>query len=149
MRTGTGRRAPGVAAERAAILVGYHQGSLWYGHLRVWSQGTPGEVAFDWAWVLAREERYGDIIGFYHTHPTGYPRPSERDRRTLHAWVSCLGKPLLCVIASGEKLAAYRFATAEEKGQRLPEVVCFPRGVVVAAEGRHSDGGAAEERDHA
>jgi proteasome lid subunit RPN8/RPN11 len=33
--------------------------------------GKPESVEFDAAWVLSREEAKQDIVGFYHTHPTG------------------------------------------------------------------------------
>lgn len=149
LRSGTWRRPADVVVEQAAIIVGQQQRGLWYGRLRAWCRGTAAEVTFDWAWGLAREERYGDVIGFYHTHPAGCPWPSERDRRTLRAWVSCLGKPLLCVIASGEKLTAYRFAATEDVGRLLPEVARFPRGVVVATDGPRFDALVSGEGDHA
>ncbi|HNT77942.1 MAG TPA: Mov34/MPN/PAD-1 family protein [Anaerolineae bacterium] len=121
--------------EEAAILTGWRRGRLWYGRLRQRAVGLPTEVAFDWGWALAREERHGDVLGFYHTHPAGFPTPSERDVRTMRAWVSSLGKPLLCVIASGDELAAYLFATDEDAGHALETVERFPRGVVVVIGG--------------
>jgi proteasome lid subunit RPN8/RPN11 len=66
----------------------------------------------DAAGVLAREESKGDVVGFYHTHPAGPPEPSQRDVRTMRAWVSSFGKPLLCLIESDGELAAYRFSDA-------------------------------------
>lgn len=120
--------------EISAILVGRRRGRIWYGRLRERRGGGPASVEFDWAWVLAREERYGDVAGFYHTHPPGLAAPSQRDLRTMRAWVSCLGKPLLCVIESGDVLAAYLFCTDEDDGQALSEVERFPRNVVVAVE---------------
>jgi proteasome lid subunit RPN8/RPN11 len=100
--------------------------------------GDPGSVAFDWSWVLAREEGRGDILGFFHTHPAGVTLPSQRDVRTLRAWVSCLGKPLLCLIASGDGLGGYLFAHDEDEGQPLEVVERFPRNVIVAMEGEET-----------
>ncbi len=99
--------------------------------LRQTRTGGPASVDFDWAWVIEREEQYGDILGFYHTHPSGLARPSRRDVRTMHAWVSCMGKPLLCVIESDANLNAYVFETDENDGFPLAEIQRFPRNVLI------------------
>jgi proteasome lid subunit RPN8/RPN11 len=93
--------------------------------------GSPASVEFDWAWVLAREERSRDVLGFYHTHPAGLATPSWRDVRTMRAWVGCLGKPLLCIIESEGGLAAYVFRTDTDEGHPLEEVERFPRQIIV------------------
>lgn len=116
-------------------LVGQRRGRVWYGRLRQRQVGDPGSVAFDWAWVLDREERRGDIVGFFHTHPPGVRLPSQRDVHTMRAWVSCLGKPLLCLIASGDAFDGYLFANDEDEGQPLDVVERFPRNAIVAMEG--------------
>jgi proteasome lid subunit RPN8/RPN11 len=126
------------------VLVGQHRGRIWYGRLRQRQTGQPASVEFDWDWVLDREERYGDIIGFYHSHPAGLAAPSHRDLRTMRAWVSCLGKPLLCLIQAGGTLAAYSFATDEDDGQPLVEVERFPRNAIVAVEA--TEGGTTDAR---
>jgi proteasome lid subunit RPN8/RPN11 len=113
------------------IITGQQRGHLWYGRLQQRQVGQPASVEFDWEWVLAREERRGDVLGFFHTHPTGLAAPSQRDIKTMQAWVTCLGKPLLCVIKSGIELAAYCFQTDEAEGQRLGEVQRFPGNVIV------------------
>jgi hypothetical protein len=118
--------------EEAAVLVGYRRGDIWYGRLRRhWAGGT-ASVAFDWSWVLGREERYGDVIGFFHTHPAGLADPSERDVRTMRAWVSCLGKPLLCLVENGQHLSATLFETDADRGRALSAIERFPRRVIVA-----------------
>lgn len=127
--------------ETIAVLVGQRQGRIWYGRLRQRGVGGPASAEFDWAWVLEREERRGDIIGFYHTHPTGLTTPSQRDVRTMRAWVGCFGKSLLCVIESGETLTAYVFQTDEDGGQPLDEVERFSQGVIVAVENHCPTGG--------
>jgi hypothetical protein len=119
------------------VLVGRRRGRIWYGRLRQRQSGGPASVEFDWSWVLDREERYGDIAGFYHTHPVGLATPSARDVRTMRAWVSSLGKPLLCIIKSGSSLAAYLFATDEDSGQVLADVERFPRNAIVAVGGEN------------
>jgi hypothetical protein len=117
------------------VLVGQRRGRIWYGRLCEQRVGGPGSVEFDWAWVLEHDERRGDVLGFFHTHPPGLALPSRRDVRTMRAWVSCLGKPLLCLIAAGDTLEAYLFANDEEGGQPLVAVERFPRKVIIAVEG--------------
>jgi proteasome lid subunit RPN8/RPN11 len=126
--------------EESAVLVGYQRANLWYGRLRQRQVGTPASVAFDWDWVLKRDERYGDVIGFYHTHPPAHQTPSARDIRTMRAWVSCFGKPLLCVIESDHVLTATVFRSDEDEGERVGQVERFPRGVIVASADRAGQG---------
>jgi hypothetical protein len=118
--------------EEAAVLVGYRRGDIWYGRLRERWTGGAASVTFDWSWVLEREERYGDVTGFFHTHPAGSTTPSGRDVRTMRAWVSCLGKPLLCLIQSGDELGATLFGDDQDDGQPVSQVARFPRRIVVA-----------------
>jgi hypothetical protein len=127
------------------VLVGQRRGRIWHGRLRQRQTGQLANVEFDWDWVLGREERYGDILGFYHTHPAGLAAPSDRDLSTMRAWVSCLGKPLLCLIEAGDRLAAYAFATDEDDGQLLAEVERFPRNAIVGVE---ATGGGTKDAGH-
>ena len=80
--------------ERAAVL-------LESGRLVRWRTGGDAHVEFDGSWALRREETRGDVAGFFHTHPPGIPGMSARDRKTMRAWASSFGKPLLCAIRSG------------------------------------------------
>jgi proteasome lid subunit RPN8/RPN11 len=91
-------------------------------------------VGFDGAWVLKREEKYGDVAGFLHTHPDGLPAPSSRDIRTMRAWCSAFGKPLLCLIACPADMHGYRFDDSESTGQALDIVAKFRRGVVIGVD---------------
>ena len=118
--------------EECAVLVGHHRRGIWYGRLRRRQVGSPASVEFDWSWVMEREERYGDVTGFYHTHPLDLSTPSQRDVRTMRGWVSCFGKPLLGLIESGDRLSAYLFETDEDAGPPVPRVERFPRNVIVA-----------------
>jgi proteasome lid subunit RPN8/RPN11 len=122
--------------EESAVLVGYRRGNLWYGRLRRRQVGTPSSIEFDWDWVLGREEHHGDVAGFFHTHPPSHERPSARDVRTMRAWVSSFGKPLLCVIESDNVLTATVYRSDDDEGELLREVQRFPRNVIVGAEGR-------------
>jgi hypothetical protein len=74
----------------------------------------------DGVWALSREESDGDVMGFFHTHPAGARcGPSHRDIRTMRAWCSALGRPLLCLIAEEPEIrtpAAYVFCSDEDNG---------------------------------
>jgi hypothetical protein len=50
----------------------------------------------------------------------------------MRAWVSCLGKPLLCLIQSGDGLSATLFQDDQDEGRPVSQVARFPRRVVVA-----------------
>jgi hypothetical protein len=117
--------------EIAYIITGERRGHFWYGRLQQRQMGQPTTVEFDWAWTLDREARRGDVLGFYHTHPGNLSQPSPRDIITMRAWVSCLGKPLLCIIKSQTRLVGYLFCTDEDGGQSLAEVQRFPRNVIL------------------
>jgi proteasome lid subunit RPN8/RPN11 len=117
--------------------VGQRRGRVWYARRVRRSVGERTHVHFDGAWVLAREEDRGDVLGFVHTHPDGPACPSNRDVRTMRAWCGAFGKPLLCVIASPSGLAGFRFED-EADGVELAVVESFPRGVLIGVD---RDGG--------
>lgn len=122
--------------ERCWTLVGQHEPPFWCARRARPTAGKPDSVEFDGAWVLEREEDRGDIVGFYHTHPSGPLAPSARDDRTMQAWVSALGKPLLCLIEAGGKVHAFRYDDDTSTGKRLEACQRFARGIVVVYEGR-------------
>jgi proteasome lid subunit RPN8/RPN11 len=129
------------AIEQSWTLVGARRGRIWYARRVYHHRGSVTSVRFDGLAVLRREEARGDVLGFFHTHPDGPPRPSARDVRTMRAWCSSFGKPLLCVIASPGGLAGFRFDGGEGKssgGLPLATIEVFPRGVVIGVE---ADGG--------
>jgi proteasome lid subunit RPN8/RPN11 len=98
------------------------------------SSGERANVRFDGAWVLNREEKHGDVIGFLHTHPDGPAAPSNRDVRTMRAWCGAFGKPLLCLIASPAGIHGCRFDDDQSAGQALDIVEMFPRGVLIGVD---------------
>lgn len=124
--------------EEAGILVGRRKGGIWLGRLCRWGRGGASSVEFDWSWVLEREERRGDVIGFWHTHPFGMTGPSHRDVRTMRGWVDCLGKPLLCLIEVPGKISAHLYETGEAAGRSLAEAQRFERWRVVIVERKMS-----------
>lgn len=95
------------------------------------TRGEVASVAFDATWVLGREEVRADVVGFYHTHPSGPPEPSDRDVKTMRAWASSFGKSLLCLLESEGQLAAYRFGNGQSDGLRLEHCELLPRGIVL------------------
>jgi hypothetical protein len=52
----------------------------------------------------------------------------------MRAWCSAFGKPLVCLIASPEGTAGYRFDDDASRGIPLATVEHFPRGVVIGVE---------------
>ncbi len=120
--------------EESGVLVGSRKGGIWLGRLCKRRLGEAASVQFDWSWVLEREERRGDVIGFWHTHPFGMVGPSRRDVRTMDQWVDCLGKPLLCLIEVPGKIAAYLFERDEDAATSLAEAQRFERGRMVIVE---------------
>jgi proteasome lid subunit RPN8/RPN11 len=126
--------APPTTVEQCWTLLGRRRGRVWLGRCVQPQTGEVTRVHFDGLWVLGREERRRDVIGFLHTHPDGPPQPSTRDVRTMRAWCSAFGKPLLCLIRSPRGLAGYLFQDDESPGEPLSQVEIFPRGVVVAVE---------------
>jgi proteasome lid subunit RPN8/RPN11 len=128
------RKPPGSVCERCWTLVGERRGRVWHARRVRPSRGEPASVAFDGLWVLEREEKRQDVAGFLHTHPQGPSSPSTRDVRTMRAWCSAFGKPLLCLIAGPQGLHGYRFDDDESQGVPLQIVEAFPRGVVIGVE---------------
>jgi proteasome lid subunit RPN8/RPN11 len=122
------------AVEQYGTLVGVRRSRIWYGRLIHHRSGAATSVRFDGSGVLRREEVRQDVLGFFHTHPSGLPRPSDRDVRTMRAWCSSFGKPLLCVIASPEGVAGFRFDDDSSDGVPLGLVEVFPHGVVIGVE---------------
>ena len=121
--------------ERCWTLVGERRGRIWLARRVRQTRGERTSVEFDGAWVLSREETHSDVIGFLHTHPDGPNAPSARDIRTMRAWCSAFGKPLLCLIESPQGLDAFRFDDDESTGKRIAIVEKFSRGVVIGVDG--------------
>jgi proteasome lid subunit RPN8/RPN11 len=114
------------------VLVGLREGRVWRVAKRRRISGHPTSVEADWAWTLAREEKRGDVMGFWHTHPRGMgTTPSARDVQTMQAWRSALGKPLLCVIADGTQMSGYVFADDESEGRPVQSITRVKREQVI------------------
>ena len=124
--------------EQCWTLLGGHRGRIWLCRCVRRAGGQRTSVRFDGAWALEREEKRGDVVGFLHTHPDGPASPSTRDVRTMRAWCSAFGKPLLCLITYPEGMLGYRFDNDESAGEMLAIVETCSRGVVVGvdADGR-------------
>jgi proteasome lid subunit RPN8/RPN11 len=126
--------------EQCWVLVGSRRGRMWYAWRMQPTHGEPASVEFDAAWVLAREETAGDVVGFYHTHPGGPPEPSQRDRITMRAWAGAFGKPLLCLIESEGVVAAYRFDDDASNGDKCADCILLPGDFVIVLDMEATDG---------
>jgi len=108
--------------EKAGLLFGEKAGKTWTCHLQHLSSGSAVRVEFDWKTVFEHETKRGNVLGFFHTHPSGMTKPSRRDIRTMRAWCDCLGKPLLCMIGVPDvrdgALYAYLFTNHRSFGRR-------------------------------
>lgn len=100
--------------EHCWILVGGWREDLWWGKRVKPSEGAPCSVAFSSDYVLQRDEKYHDVVGFIHTHPGMTAHYSSRDDRTMKAWVCALGKPLVCCIIGTDGLRAWWYLNDED-----------------------------------
>lgn len=101
------------------VILGNLNENYWCGKLHYMSVGTPASVAFDWKEVLALDEKEDSVLGFLHTHPSFPAFLSDRDHRTMQAWVFSLGKPLICAINGTDGLRAFCYYNDEE-----PAMIC-------------------------
>jgi proteasome lid subunit RPN8/RPN11 len=118
-----GRRIK-LQVERCWVLVGEQLAAgAWRMRRRQRVEGSLASVEAQWEWALKREETNGDVLGFFHTHPHGFGMaPSTRDVRTMQAWCSAFGKPLLCLIADGSQVSGYLFFDDESQGTSVLRV---------------------------
>jgi proteasome lid subunit RPN8/RPN11 len=125
-----------VFIERCWTLVGRRRGPFWLVRRVQSVDGNPSSVEFDPRWVLEREEARGDILGFYHTHPSSITVPSVRDSQTMHGWVSAFGKPLLCLIEANNQVESYLYEDDTSGAVLLTACERFHRGFVVIFDNR-------------
>src|SRR4051794_23100216 len=112
--------------EEGWILLGESREGIWLARRSGHRVGETCAVTVDGAAALAREEKFGNVAGFMHTHPTGPNGLSARDIATMRAWCGCFGKPLLCVIACPAGLLGFEFAGDASRGVPLHRVEIFP-----------------------
>jgi hypothetical protein len=86
------------------------------------TQKNPALVEFNYQSVYNREDRYKDVVGFYHTHPSGMNYMSKTDIETMIQWVKCLGKTLVCLIQTDTKLSGWLFHKAKDGNIEYHEV---------------------------
>jgi len=75
------------------------------------SNGGTANVVFDWEKVY--NSRW--LLGFYHNHPGDGIEYSDRDRRTMGAWVSCHWKDLICGIWNSNKTVRNSYLFTKDK----------------------------------
>ena len=81
--------------------------------INVYTQKCAGGVEFDHEEVFAREDKYHDIVGFYHTHRAGLDCMSQTDVHTMKQWVNCLGKSLICIIETEDNISGWVFSKSD------------------------------------
>lgn len=101
--------------EQYQCLIGGIAGRYWWGVAHWDTEGRPSGVDFDPNIVLQRENEYGDVVGFYHTHPHMSSSPSSIDYRAMGGWTVCFGRPLACLIKGVDGLKAHWFIDDETR----------------------------------
>lgn len=95
--------------EQCWILKGKKFKNRYVGTLSYQGEGDMASVDFDW-----RKATSTNVLGFYHTHPSGLQTPSTRDDRTMGALVRAEGRPLLCGILTEESDNCYVYKRLED-----------------------------------
>jgi hypothetical protein len=121
-----------VTCEVGYVLLGETKCGIWHARMTWRRSGTPSSVDFDWQRVLTREENLGDVVGFYHTHPSGFTTPSSRDDKTMDGWSTCFGKPLLCLIAEGDQVNGWIYDASLATKTKVDKVQFFKNNWLVA-----------------
>jgi len=116
--------------EQCWILTGGYHKRLFWAYASHRSEGHPGGVHFPYQWVMKREEKYGNIIGFKHTHPGMNGSPSIVDDSTMKQWVFSFGKPLLCLIEGIDGLNAYLYYDDENEPIKVNVIKSFGQLIV-------------------
>lgn len=88
--------------EEFGVITGFWLGPLFFGAANkdIPQKGAADSVEFAWKGVDVIEDCYpGMVKGFYHTHPSDTTIGiSQRDAKTMAAWIVSLGHPLFCMI---------------------------------------------------
>jgi len=96
-------------------LLGGRIGRYWWGLGHWGTEGQPAKVDFDWKLIYEREKTYGDVVGFWHTHPHFPATPSGVDYRAMAGWTVAFGRPLVCCIQGIDGLKAHWFEDDEHE----------------------------------
>jgi len=115
------------------VLLGQFNNGICHAKLSWRRSGSHASVQFDGNRVLEREERYGDVVGFYHTHPDGFVQPSDRDVRTMGAWSFSFGKPLICAIGTSAGVQAWLFEPGADSEEQCARAAKFSGNWFVAS----------------
>ena len=101
--------------ENCYFLFGIKIFNIRIGRVVYHSQGEVANVIFNW------EKVYNSfwLLGFYHTHPGDDIEYSDRDRKTMGAWVSCRWRDLICGIWSEDKSKRNAFLFTKDKHIKL------------------------------
>lgn len=116
--------------EKCWVILGVRQGRFWVGRLKYMSTGEPHRVPFQADDVFERELECHDVLGFLHTHPTTAATPSQTDLATMQAWVTALGKPLICGIRGVDGLKTYLFPKESNRNFQISKAIRFGEWIV-------------------
>lgn len=95
--------------EECWVVYGYKTKSHYFGVLSYQGSGSFASVDFDW-----RKATNKKVLGFYHTHPSGFTEPSDRDHRTMRAMVRAEGRELLCGILTNKTHKCFLYKRQED-----------------------------------
>lgn len=112
--------------EEYYAICGKRHNNIFGGLLLDYHKGEMVEVSFNYEKIYELEDAKHNVLGFYHTHPCGCSDYSDTDVRTMSAWVTCLGKSLLCLVES-DTLRGWFFA----KNGDIKEISCYKIGRMV------------------
>lgn len=128
----TSKKLQTVSCEVGYVLIGETKCGIWHARMMWRRTGTQTSVDFDWQQVMDREEKFSDVIGFYHTHPSGFESPSARDDKTMSAWSTCFGKPLLCLISERQQIRGWIYDAREDTRSEVSKIERFRKDWIVA-----------------
>ena len=96
--------------EQCWLIRGIRTKKHYIGVLQYQGEGGVASVDFDW-----RKSTSKNVLGFYHTHPSGLQTPSNRDDRTMGALVRAEGRPLLCGILTSTSDNCYVYKRRKDR----------------------------------
>ena len=116
--------------EQCWLIKGFETKKYYFGILSYQGEGDISSVDFDW-----RKASGKNVLGFYHTHPSGLATPSDRDDRTMGALVRAEGRPLLCGILTESTDNCYVYRREEDRSiesVKLKNVRTIGRKIYIA-----------------
>lgn len=110
------------------VLVGFEDSGAFVARRVMRATGAPHSVRLDSARIFVREEKIGDVLGFWHTHPEGLTGESSQDESTMAAYCLSFGKPMLSIIETGAGIRAWIHRPRQKK---IPASLVFRAGLLL------------------